>query len=252
MITLTTNTVKKLNFSGFHIEAIAVDNVQGYSIGKNPTIVINPQMEDAHIGELLQKNVIPPFSSTTLKNTTIAEAKSLILLEIKDTTNLGNIIFEDGWNLLGDIIGEQPREVTDEKPFPKNTPLWISPQDDIGIVEVDPYWMTRQTTKGNRNETFLVKVNLWFAPAKTNCAIHNKHDFIEIHTQVVGIGRMQKFKQQTYDSLYEDLIMAPGYTTYVPFCEVEGPGKYVYPWHQYYSDNDCIWMAIEYHPVKQK
>ncbi|MEO1430942.1 MAG: hypothetical protein AAFS12_02095 [Cyanobacteria bacterium J06632_19] len=251
MQTLNKNSIKQLNLSGSHIEAIAIDNVKDYPI-KNSTIVVNPQMEDAYIGEPPKKNVIPPFSSTILKDTQIAEAKSLILLEVKDTINLGNIILEDGWNLLGDTMGEP--DPSDENPFPKNTPLWISPQDNIGIIEVDPYLMTRQDTTGNGKKTkekFLVKVNLWFAPAQTNCAIHNQHDFIEIHTQVVGIGRMQKFKQQDYPSLYEDMVLAPGYTTYVPFCEVKEPGEYVYPWHQYYSDNDCIWMAIEYHPVEK-
>jgi hypothetical protein len=43
--------------------------------------------------------------------------------------------------------------------------------------------------------------------------------------------------------------MSPGYSTPVPFCDVVAPGRYVYPWHQYYADTDCIWMAVEYHPA---
>ncbi|HEY5704500.1 MAG TPA: hypothetical protein VIS96_02885 [Terrimicrobiaceae bacterium] len=44
-------------------------------------------------------------------------------------------------------------------------------------------------------------------------------------------------------------MMSAGYTTTVPFCEVKGPRTFVYLWHQYYADTDCIWMAVEYHPV---
>jgi len=95
----------------------------------------------------------------------------------------------------------------------------------------------------------LIKVNLWFAPSQTNCFIHNKHDFIEIHSQIYGHGRMQKFKAQDYAKLYEDILMSPGYTTPLPFCRIEDNSKFVYPWHQYYADTDCVWLAIEYHPA---
>lgn len=116
--------------------------------------------------------------------------------------------------------------------YPKNTPLWKSPQDDAAVVEVAPYYMTRQAETPGKKERFLVKLNLWFAPSHTNCFTHNQHDFIEIHTQIFGVGRMQKFKAQDYATIYEDLLMSPGYTTYLPFCQVEE--KYLYPWPQYY------------------
>jgi hypothetical protein len=42
--------------------------------------------------------------------------------------------------------------------------------------------------------------------------------------------------------------MSPGYMTPVPFCSVEENTRFIYPWHQYYADTDCIRLAIEYHP----
>ena len=60
---------------------------------------------------------------------------------------------------------------------------------------------------------------------------------------------MQKFNAQDHATLYHDEMMSPGYTTSVPFCRVTDPHTFVYPWHQYYADTDCIWMAVEYHPV---
>ena len=79
---MSRNNVKHLNFSSSYITAIAVEDVRDYPIGENPTIVVNPHMKDARINEPGQ--VIPPFSSTILKNTQIKEAKSLVLLEIKE------------------------------------------------------------------------------------------------------------------------------------------------------------------------
>jgi hypothetical protein len=244
------NAEKLLSFSGAHIDAKYVESVSDYYI-KNETIVVNPQMLDVYVGKPV-RNIIPAFSSTILKDITIETAESLILVEVKDVTNIGNIILEDGWFLLGDTMQDSVSDDdSTELSYPKNTPLWKSSQDDAGIVEIDPYYMTRQRQTPSEKQSFLVKLNLWFAPSHTNCFIHNTHDFIETHTEIFGNGRMQKFKAQDYGTLYEDILMSPGYTTFLPFCQVEENNQYIYPWHQYYADTDCIWMAIEYHPVNK-
>lgn len=41
--------------------------------------------------------------------------------------------------------------------------------------------------------------------------------------------------------------MSPG-LTHEPFAALKD-GRFVYPWHQYYSDNGCIWLANEYHVI---
>jgi hypothetical protein len=114
-------------------------------------------------------------------------------------------------------------------------------------IDVKNGIFTGQSDQEVEKRKFSVQVNLWFAPAHTNCFIHNQHNFMEIHTQVFGNGRMQKFHKQDYSTIYEDIQMSPGYTTAQPFCNLDDDSKYIYPWHQYYADNDCIWMAIEYH-----
>lgn len=238
---MPTYKVKEINFSGAYIDAKYVENVENYPI-ENRTIVVNPEETDAYLNEA-NRSIIPSFSSTILEHTTIKQAKSLLLLEVVESRNIGNIVFEPGWDLLGNIPGSD---------FPKDVQLWKSPQDEAGIIEVDPYYMARQSSTPGAKEPFSVKVNLWFAPSRTDCAIHNQHDFMEIHTQVVGQGRMQKFKEDSFESLYEDLLMTEGYTQIVPFCKVHENQQYTYPWHQYYSDTDCIWMAIEYHPQASK
>jgi hypothetical protein len=60
---------------------------------------------------------------------------------------------------------------------------------------------------------------------------------------------MQKFRENDITTLYQDIVMGPGYTTPDPFCCVTDGSTFHYPWHQYYSDTDCIWLAVEYHPA---
>jgi hypothetical protein len=242
------NCVKELNFSGPHIGARFVSCARDFYIGPR-SVVINPNRTDIVI-DALRANVIPPFSSVILQDVYIARAASLIALELRDLTNLGDVICEPGWAQYGTLIADAgPQPDSPALPFPANTPLWRSPQDDIGYVAFDPGTLPGQVAGRQGDVRFLVKSNLWFAPANTNCFIHNQHPFIEIHSQITGYGRMQKFRAQDYTTLYHDEMMSPGYTTVVPFCDVVAANRYVYPWHQYYADDDCIWMAVEYHPA---
>ncbi len=243
----TYNRVKPLCFSSSHIAAKLVEDVRDYPI-HGRTIVINPHMSAVYCGETPQ-TMLPPFSSTILKNTMVEQASSLLLLEVRETTNIGNIILEPGWDLYGKLIGTPPVHRSSDIPYPIDTPLWRSPQESAGCIEFDPFAIAAPAATPKELSKFLLKVNLWFAPAQTNCFIHNKHDFIEIHSQIYGHGRMQKFKAQDASTLYEDVLMSPGYTTSVPFCSVQADNQFTYPWHQYFADTDCIWLAIEYHPV---
>ena len=59
---------------------------------------------------------------------------------------------------------------------------------------------------------------------------------------------MQKFRQNNVDTLYEDVLMPPGFT-HDPFFTLAIDRSFSYPWHRYYADTDCIWMAIELHPL---
>jgi len=42
--------------------------------------------------------------------------------------------------------------------------------------------------------------------------------------------------------------MPPGFT-HDPFFMVGSDRSFSYPWHRYYADTDCIWMAVELHPL---
>lgn len=160
-----------------------------------------------------------------------------------DPENVHDVILEDGWIHLHK---EDPN-------FPEDVPLYKSRQFEVGTVKFDPYFVTGQSdfVDESRIEKFKVKVNLWFCPPLTNCQIHNCHtqpEMLEVHTQVHGTGRMQKFNSKDFDDLYEDVFMPPGFT-HSPFTGVHETGSFYYGWHQYYSDTECIWMANEFHPM---
>ena len=240
------NQVTELTFSGKHIFARMVEGVRRFNI-RERTVVVNVGAEDAHILEEPVK-ALRPFNSTILQDVVIDGADRLVLISVTEERNLGRILQEPGWQLYWELLTAQlGPEAAAATGYRKETPLWRSSQDTIGTVALDPRRATGRGDAPLALETFTIKVNLWFAPGGTDCAIHDIHDFIEVHTQVYGNGRMQKFREPTLSTLYQDTPMAPGYTTPETFCSVSEDGSFHYPWHQYYADNDCIWLAVEYH-----
>lgn len=77
-----------------------------------------------------------------------------------------------------------------------------------------------------------------------NVGLHRTHwgerPFREVHTQILGVGRMQQCLEQNIATLYREDYMAPGVThepMYDEHCE--------YPWHQYEPVTKGIFMATE-------
>jgi hypothetical protein len=234
------NNERPIAFSDKYLQAKWLSNAENIYL-ENRTIVVNLGNEKACISAPPEK-YLNPRTSTILKEVSIKSADSMLLIQITDETNIGGIVLDPQWHQLGEISD-----------FPKDVPLWKSPQYDLGTVRFDPYFVTGLSghAQDSKLKTYQVKVNLWFAPGKTNCAIHNHHmvpEFLEVHTQIYGIGRMQKFHANNFATLYQDVILSPG-DTHIPFASVDESGAFIYPWHQYYSDTDCIWMANEFHPL---
>lgn len=82
-----------------------------------------------------------------------------------------------------------------------------------------------------------------------NVGLHRDHAFCpvpgfrEVHTQIVGFGKMQQCREQDVDTLYLEEPMAPG-TTHRPMYDAEGN----YPWHQFETITPSIFMAVEMLP----
>lgn len=224
---------RALSFASRWVEAVYLAREESFTIGPK-SIVINlssaPQILDIGSAPLR------PWRSTMLANTTLAPVQSLLVIRVKDEVNIGSLT--QHWKLFGSTL---PPSST----FPLDTPLWISSQDSLGIVDVDDRHFTGQSAGVGNTQQFELKVNLWYSPPHTDCYIHTGHKFLEVHTQVHGVGRMQKFRKQDATSLYEEVWMPVG-LTHECFAIVNDSGL-LYPWHRYYADSDCIWLAIELH-----
>ena len=82
-----------------------------------------------------------------------------------------------------------------------------------------------------------------------NAGLHKDHAFCpvpgfrEVHTQLVGFGKMQQCREQDISTLYLEEPMAPG-TTHRPMYDDKGR----YPWHQFETITPSVFMAVEMLP----
>lgn len=198
------------------------------------------------------------FHSEILKlnnnyNTEILAFSSIIRCNEHIQPALNCLIFElpenpiDGIDIAWDEQKTYPG-VRYENAVSQNVEFYRSHQDEIAILSFPPHQLSIGSDTLYDSQSFKLQANLWFADSGTHCGIHNEHSFIEIHTQILGIGRMQTFQSEDKNSLCEDLIMAPGITTSKAFCYINNY-QYIYPYHQYYADTPCVWLALEYHPI---
>jgi hypothetical protein len=225
---------RPLAFANRFIEAELVRSARDYVVEDG--VVVNLSSEPV-VSRGVLPGILPPWRSTMLRGARIERAECLAVISVSRRMNLGGLPLL-GWDWYGDR----------NQKFSRETPLYISPQDTIGQVSVDPHVFTNEARDERAAEAFTLKLNLWWSPPETDCAIHNEHPFLELHTQIHGVGRMQKFLQREASTRYEDVVMAPG-MTHEPFARVAGLQRWEYPWHRYYADTDCIWLAIELHPV---
>lgn len=203
---------KALVFSEPFISADLIQDEQDISI-QNKSIIINIDSEPLKLEDIS----VPSMKSIICNNTIIKKTKSIIQVNIPggdyngNTKVLDKSIIENSWHLAYNLFN---------LPQLRNTKLWRSEKATLRNIEL----------------------NLWYASAGTDCGLHVEHDFMEIHTQIYGFGKMQKFHENDMESLYQEVYMSPGYS-HDPFFTESGE----YPWHQYQAITDCIWMAIEIH-----
>src|SRR6266487_1080534 len=224
---------RPLSFSNDWIESVLVTTVREMQV--EDAIVVNLSSTAVHYCAGADHGTILPWKSTILRHCTIESGETVVLLHVRQRTNIGGVAL--GWDWYGK---RNPQ-------FPRGTPLYISSQDEIGDVQLDPISaFTQQASASPRR--YRLKLNLWYTPEETDCGIHTGHQFLEVHTQVLGTGHMQKFRENNAETLCEDVLMPPGFT-HDPFFMVGSDRSFSYPWHRYYADTDCIWMAVELHPL---
>ena len=87
------------------------------------------------------------------------------------------------------------------------------------------------------------------ASVPLNIGLHREHEFCpvpgfrEVHTQIVGFGKMQQCRERDIDTLYLEELMAPG-TTHRPMYDTAGN----YPWHQFETITPSVFLATEMLP----
>jgi hypothetical protein len=228
------NDERPLAFSDQFVHARLVEGAADFHVDSG--VVINLSHEPLLIADTVP-SVVPAWKSTILKNGVIAKAERAAIVDVRNNTNIGGIVFGD-WDWFGNRFAK----------FPRTTPLYISKYDTVGEVVADPFVFSNGRKLPQNTDRYSMRLNLWWAPADTDCYIHNEHPFLEIHTQIFGSGRIQLFRERNDKSLYREIAMAPGYT-HDPFVHVIERRAWEYPWHRYYSDSDAIWLAIELHPL---
>lgn len=226
---------RSLSFTNDWIDSVLVNGAHKMPVQE--AIVVNLSTTTLRYTAGEDSGVILPWKSSMLRNCTLEEAETAALLHVRKSTNLGGVALKWDW------YGRR------NAGFPRETPLYISSQDDVGEVELDPLAAFSAARMGPpQARRYRLKLNLWYTPEETDCGIHTGHQFLEVHTQILGRGRMQKFRKNRPDTLYEEVPMAAGFT-HEPFFKLAADRSFSYPWHRYYADTDCVWMAIELHPV---
>ncbi|MEO6502066.1 MAG: hypothetical protein ABIQ09_09165 [Jatrophihabitantaceae bacterium] len=226
-------TLLKFNTSG--ISATVLNAAAGQRISGR-AIIVNVGAADAYVHGPFP-TALPPLQSVTVVDAEVS-GSHLVVFKITDTPSA---IAADARAQWHDFYGSRGA-VGD---FPE---LLRSPQLSVGRVALDKAVILRQPELPAEVTDFEVLLNLWFSPAGTACGIHNQHDFIEVHTQLTGFGRMQKFSTKSAGTIYEEYLLSPAATNPATFCHADG-ATFEYPWHQYFADTDCVWLAVEYHAL---
>ena len=212
------NQRRALSFSNDWIESTLVTSVHEMSV--EDAIVVNLSTTPLHYTAAGNHGIIVPWKSTVLRHCTLNSAETAALLHVRRRINLGGIGLQWDW------YGRRNAQ------FPRGTPLYISSQDEIGEVQLDPLQAFVPVAPASPAlRKYRLKLNLWYTPEETDCVIHTGHQFLEVHTQILGTGHMQKFRENNADSLYEDVTMPPGFT-HDPFFTVASDRSFSYPWHR--------------------
>lgn len=167
---------------------------------------------------LINERPLKFFQSVVVINTSIFNVKRCLIVEkFADYPN-EEALFEEikrKWLLAYDVTREERH---------KGVALWRSPKVRLGDD---------------------LSVNMCFAGSvPLNVGLHKTHwggpPIMEVHTQIVGIGKMQQCYERDLKTLYREEYMAPG-CSHIPMydenCE--------YPWHQYETVTKSIFMATE-------
>ena len=215
------------------VEAYLLHDVHDYVVTEG--FVLNLDSEAIAVSPPEAVTYVLPWKSGHFFNATIEFAKRVAVFRVRMNARL-NVLEEGVWDWFGVHLPS----------FPASTRLYMSPVDRVGNIDLDLSAFTARSFTELGSKRYEIRLNLWFAPAGTDCGIHNTHRFLEIHTQIAGTGRIEKFKTSDEATKFEEVMMPQG-VTHQFFGDLDASGDPHYPWHRYIAETDCVWLAIEFH-----
>jgi len=162
------------------------------------------------------------LQSVIVTKTAICDVKGAIVIERFDNYADESALFDEvkkTWTLAYDIRKEERL---------KGVSHYMSPKANLGDIDLSLY------------HAGSVPLKVGLHKVHTHCGDIEPR---EVHTQIVGIGKMQQCLERDIDTLYLEELMVPG-TTHKPMFDAQGK----YPWHQYETITPGIFMAIELLP----
>lgn len=231
---------RELAFSSPLIDCRVADARRDHHL-RAPVIVVNPGPTPVSI-HATPRQTVPPFASELLMDATISADHPILLVRVIQDEGLKHAASWPGWRHLSQALDSAD-------PIVAATHLWRSERDCFGVFQRAPHLVEPQAFDLHAARRYRMTANLWFAPAGTDCLIHNRHDFLEFHVQLHGIGHMQKFSRNDRATQFSDTRLSPGASHPIYECARDPAGGYLYPWHQYHAETDCIWLVVEYAPI---
>lgn len=205
-------SVRNLDFAEPFFSAKYILNESSFALAEK-SIVFNLAQRPI----LIRQQGLGFFRSTVVANLAIEDIERCLVIEDFERNKDQDVLFEQikkKWTLVYEATKvERHRGVR----------LYRSPKIKLGNLEV----------------------NMCFAEGiPLNVGLHRTHwgdkPFREVHTQILGYGRIQQYREQDLSTLYREDPMSPG-CTHEPMYDKDC----VYPWHQYETTTKGIFMATE-------
>lgn len=160
------------------------------------------------------------FQSTVVSDMEIQAAERAMVIRRFNDYPDEELLFTEVkkiWTLAYDATHEERH---------KGVQLWRSPKIKLGNVAVNMCYAG----------SVPLKVGL-------HCEHWGGPPIKEVHVQIVGLGRMQQYRENDLSTLYREDSMAPG-GAHLPMYDEQ----IQYPWHQYETSTKSIFMAVEFTP----
>jgi len=170
----------------------------------------------------IEQQSLAPLTSVIVQDCSLSDVERCLLIEGFDDHNDDEVFFEEiktQWPSAFDVRREERLR---------------------GVS----HYMSPKTIKGDLGLTMYHSGSV-----PLNVGLHRDHSFCpvpgfrEVHTQVVGFGKMQQCREKDVGTLYLEEPMAPG-TTHRPMYDANGN----YPWHQYETITPSVFLAVELLP----